>query len=182
MKLLLWLAAASFVVASPSLAEDAGEKVWHLYHGDDPAATLAVMEAAEVDSDEPYWSLSLSCSFDQPWELTVSDVDERALGETIADGGPVTFSFVVDGNADGPLGGYFPTLRFGEMFGEWEYSVPLDLDMLGAMEAAGTLAVTGTGVDLPLPETGMKEAIGEFRALCEGYQKMGEEMPKGGNP
>ena len=167
-------------VSAPLFAEaqEVRDNVWHLYHGDDTAATLVVIDRAELESEEPYWLLSLQCSFDEEWILTLADVDERTLGQTIADGGPVILSFVVDGTPSSMgLGSIFPELRFSEMFGEWEYLAPFDLDMVDELAAAKTLAIEGTGAQYALPSEGAS-AIGEFRTLCARYEKMAEEMPK----
>ena len=65
-----------------------------------------------------------------------------------------------------PLSGYFPEITFGQMFGEWEYSFPFDLITLDDLGAAGSLAVTGTGVDFALPSDGTVKAFAAFKALC----------------
>ena len=148
----------------PALADDL---VWQLYRDDGPGGTLAVMDKGELESPEPYWHLAFQCIPGEDWTMIVGDIDTSALAAVINDDGPAEVSFVVDGELGGHgLGGYFPDIRFGEMFGEWEYWIPLDLDMLRQLAAAKTLAIKGTGVDHALPSEGLAETFGKFVDAC----------------
>jgi hypothetical protein len=159
-------------------AEEAKNYVWHVYHGEDPAASLAVVDKAEVDADEAYWPFFIQCSVDEPWTMTVAGVDAKALGAAIAAGTPVDFAFIIDGKSDaGDTGGYFPELSFSQMDGEWDYSVEWDLSVLNRLLAAKTLAIKGTGVDKALPTEGMAEALNAFKGLCASFENEGEIAP-----
>jgi hypothetical protein len=179
MKLLLRVAGVAAILPIwAAHAEEAKNYVWHVYHGADPAASLAVVDKAEVDADEAYWPFFIQCSIDEPWTMTVAGVDAKTLGAAIAAGTPVDFAFIIDGKSgEGDAGGYFPELSFSQMDSEWDYSVEWDLSMLNRLLTAKTLAVKGTGVDKPLPSEGMAAALTEFKGLCESFENEGETAP-----
>ena len=167
------LATVALTASLTAQAQEVQDNIWHLYHGDDLAATLVVIDRAELESPEPYFALSFQCTPDEEWELVVANVDERTLGETIADGGPVILSFVLDGApSSGGLGSIFPELRFSEMFGEWEFTAPFDLAMVEELAAAKSVAIEGTGAQYALPEEGLAAAVTEFRTICAKYEEM----------
>lgn len=165
MRLTLVLPVIVAMLAGPALAEDGD--IWRVYPVEGGGGSLAALAASEVDSPEPYWRFVMTCISGEPWNATVAGIDPAALGAAIAGGGEVKVAVVADGNPDkAPLSGYFPEIRFGEMFGEWEYSFPFDLVTLDDLGTAKSLAVAGTGVAFPLPAAGTAEALSEFKALC----------------
>ena len=87
---------------------------------------LRVVDKAEVEADEAYWPFLMQCSFDEPWTMTVADVDAKALGADDRRRRRRSISLHRRRQADAArLGGDFPDLRFSQMDGEWEYSVEL---------------------------------------------------------
>jgi hypothetical protein len=151
--------------ATPTVAESAD--VWRVYAVEGGGGSIAALAASEVDSPEPYWRFAMNCIPGESWEAIVSGIDAAALGGAIAAGDAVQVSVIADGDPDKvPLSGYSPEINFGEMYGEWEYTVSFDLITLDDLGVAGSLAVTGTGVDFALPSAGTAEAFAEFKALC----------------
>lgn len=158
--------------AMPAFAQDGD--VWRVYPVEGGGGSIAALAASEVDSPEPYWRFAMTCIPGEPWDATVSSVDAAALGAAIASGGAVQVSVIADGDPNRtPLSGYFPEISFGQMYGEWEYSFPFDLITLDELGGAGTLAVTGTGVDFALPSDGTAKAFAAFKALCEALPPPG---------
>jgi hypothetical protein len=156
------------VFSAPAAAADL---IWHLYAAE-AGGTLAVMEQSELESPEPYWPLALQCNPGENWTMTVAGIDGKLLGAAISAGEPPMFSFIVDGEDAGHgLGGYSPTIAFSEMFGEWEYSVPISLDTIRSFSDIATLAITGTGLDMKLPTDGLDAAINKFIAICAPLQQ-----------
>lgn len=161
----LGLAIALVGGTAPAFAQDGD--VWRVYPIEDGGGSLAALAADEVDSPEPYWRFAMSCIPGEPWDVTVSGIDAAALGAAITGGEPVQVAVTADGDPDKVLlSGYFPEITFGEMFGEWEYSFSFDLVALDDLSAAGSLAVSGTGVAFALPSEEAGPAFAEFRALC----------------
>lgn len=164
---------ALMLAAAPAAAE---ELVWHFYPAE-PGGTLAVMDKGELESPEPYWHVAIQCIPGEDWTLTVGVADAAALGAAIAEGGPAVLSLKAEGTpGGGDYGDLFPDLRFGEMYGEWEYTVPVGPEMLAELGAAKSLALTGTGIDLKLPSEGMADAFASLNAACGA---LGEGAPKG---
>ena len=154
----------AMLLAAP-IASQAAD-VWHVYPSDSGGGTIAVLDAGEVESPEPFWRFAMSCFADEPWQAVVSGVDAAALGAAIAEGADITIAVIGDGDESMELlSGYYPELRFSHMFGEWEYTTEFDLSTIDSLAAAGTLKVKGTGVDFPLPSGGAKD-LTAFKALC----------------
>lgn len=142
--------ALALLFATPALAEDGD--VWRVYPVEGRGGSIAALAASEVDSPEPYWRFAMTCIAGERWRATLSGVDAAALGGAIAAGADVQVSVIADGDPNKvPLSGYFPEVTFGQMYGEWEYSIPFDLITLDELGAAASLAVSGTGVDFALP-------------------------------
>lgn len=156
------LALAALSLAGPAAADDL---VWHFYPAE-AGGTLAVMERSELESPEPYWHVSFQCIPDEDWTLGVADIDAKALAAAIADSGPALVDFAAGDGGDGLFGGFFPELFFGQMYGEWEYSVPIDISTLETLAGQKSLRVIGTGVDLKLPEAGMADGFAALITAC----------------
>ena len=154
------------VLLAAPVASQAAD-VWHVYPSDFGGGTIAVLDAGEVDSSEPFWRFAMRCFADEPWQAVVSGVDAAALGAAIAQNADITVAVIGDGDGSMELlSGYYPNIRFDHMFGEWEYTTEFDLSAIDSLAAAGTLQVKGTGVDFPLPSGGAKDLMA-FKALCE---------------
>lgn len=152
-------------LAAPALAQ--ADDIWRVYPLEGGGGSLAALPADEVDSPEPYWRFVMTCIPGEQWTAAVSGVEPAVLGAAIASGEAVQVSIIADGDPDKmPLSGYFPEITFGQMYGEWEYAVPFDLFTLDELEGAGSLAVSGTGVDFALPSAGTAEAFAEFKVRC----------------
>jgi hypothetical protein len=161
----LGLAVVIMALAVPAAA--ANDDIWRVYPVDGGGGTIAALPPGEADSPEPYWGFSMTCLPSQDWTATVSGIDAKALANAISSGESITVAVIADDNPDRtPISGYFPSISFGEMYGEWEYAFPFGLDSLDELGSAETLAVKGTGVDFGLPSKGTEEAFSKFRALC----------------
>jgi len=161
----LGLAAMIMALAAPASAAD-GE-IWRVYPVDGGGGTIAALAPGEADSPEPYWGFSMTCLPSQDWTANVSGIDAKALANAIAGGDSITVAVIADDNPDRtPISGFFPTISFGQMYGEWEYAFSFDLDSLDELGSAETLAVKGTGVDFSLPTDGTEDAFSKFRGLC----------------
>ena len=147
------------------MAEDGD--VWRVYPVEGGGGSIVAIAPSEIDLPEPYWRFAMTCISGETWDATVSGIDAAALGAAIAGGEAVQVSVSADGDPNKvPLSGFFPEISFGEMYGEWEYSMTFDLVTLDDLGAAGSLAVNGTGVDFGLPSEGTAKAFAEFKALC----------------
>ena len=161
--------AALSLAGVPAAAE---ELVWQFYPAE-AGGSLAVMDRSELESPEPYWHLAFLCIPGEDWTMTVAGIDAAALGAAIAGSGPAVLSLKAEGApGGGDYGGLFPELRFGEMYGEWEYTVTIGPEMLAELGAAKSLSVTGTGIDLKLPAEGMAEAFASLNAACAALPAM----------
>ena len=157
--------AVALLFATPSMAEDGD--VWRVYPVDGGGGSIAALAVSEVDSPEPYWRFAMTCISGERWRVSVSGVDAAALGGAIAAGDALQVAVTADRDPDKvPLSGYFPEITFGQMYGEWEYSFPFDLITLDELGMAGSLTVSGTGVDFALPSEGTGKAFAAFKALC----------------
>jgi hypothetical protein len=161
----LGLASVFLSFATSAVAQEGD--VWRVYPVEGGGGSIAAMAASEVESPEPYWRFAMTCIAGETWDATVSGIDAKALGQAIAAGNAVQVSVIADGDPNKVvLSGYSPEINFGEMYGEWEYSVSFDLVTVDDLGAAGSLAVGGTGVDFALPAAGTAQAFAEFKALC----------------
>lgn len=159
-------------VLATTLAAQAAD-VWHVYPSDFGGGTIAVLDADEVDSSEPFWRFAMRCFADERWQAVVSGVDAAALGAAIAQNADVTVAVIGDGDEGMELlSGYYPAISFDHMFGEWEYTTEFDLSTIDSLAAAGSLVVKGTGVDFPLPSDGAKDLMA-FKALCAALPGQG---------
>lgn len=151
----------------------AAETIWHFYPGDPAGGSLAVIEKGEIESPEPHWEFALGCYPGTDWTMTVAGIDPAKLGAAITAGEPPMFSLVVDGEVGGRgLGSYFPSITFGQMFGEWEYQYLIDKGTIDEMSAASSLGVSGTGVEVAYPGEGFKEGIAALRDACGKLEMM----------
>lgn len=163
-------AVAAFGGAMLGSAGARADDIWHLYNSDEPTAFLAVVESDTVDEPENHYPFSMACSAYGEWLMVVSDVDARALGESIASGGLPAFSFVLDGVGGEGDGDYYPSINFGEMEGVWEYSIIWGFGLLDQLASANDIKLTGVGVDMTLPSEGKAEAFEAFKAACDGIE------------
>jgi hypothetical protein len=135
------------------------------------------MDKGELESPEPYWRLAFQCIPGEDRTMTVAGIDTAVLGAAIAESGPAVPALKAAGApGGGDNGGLFPELRFGELYGEWEYVVPIGPEMLAELGAAKSLSVTGTGIDMKLPTEGMAEAFASLNAACAALE---DGAPKG---
>lgn len=161
--------------AAPSVAATASGYVWKSFGGDGASASLLVIDKNNADDPEAHYKFYLGCTVSEPWTMNISDVDNKALGQAIADNKQPTFQLVVNGKAEGEEGAYTPDIIFNQEDSVWEFSTNWDLSLLDPMLAATEIAITGTGVDLTLPTEGMKDAITQFKADCEALQATTDE-------
>jgi hypothetical protein len=148
-------------------AAAAGDLTWVFNH-DDTAGYAGVVATADKDKEEPHYSFLLSCSQEDDWALYLSDLDVKALGDTIAKNEQPSFTLVsTKGGKSETSDPYYPELSYNQEEARWEYSADWDTDMLAKLVGADRLAIKGTGVDLPLPTQAMQDSLGKLKAFCD---------------
>jgi hypothetical protein len=159
-------------------AWEAHNYIWHVYHDDEPTASLAMVDQAEVDAEDAYWPFFMRCSLGEPWTAVISGIDAKELGNAIATHQPVGFSFVVDGKTSDDEGGrYVPELSFSQLDGEWNYLIEWDFTLLNRLARANTLAIRGTGLDKSLPSEGLAAAFTWFEKVCGSFDDGRNPIP-----
>ena len=166
-----WQGVCSVVLASVAAmgvgAADAGKLVWK-FQQDDRSASIAVVNARDVDNPEADYPFYMECTAEGDDTTIVSDVDAKALGKAIAAGSVPSFWYVLDGKKHDETGGEIGDIRYDQMAGEWQYIVyGANPDML---LTATTAKVAGTGVNLDLPTDKFRKSIMAFKAACEKLQ------------
>jgi hypothetical protein len=166
------IALAAFAVPATS-----DNLVWRTTLGDG-YAFVGVVAADEADSEEPTYPFSMVCSLETRDETVVSGIDAKALGAAIANDEVPSFRFVLDGVANDDTGGEVADIRFGQMYGDWEYVVYGEFS--GLLRDAKTVSIAGVGIKLDLPAAGMSEALTKFGDACGSLDDGGGEGPSDG--
>jgi hypothetical protein len=139
---------------------------------DEESAFLGLVDPADKDKDEADYPFYMSCASTGDETTVVSDIDAKALGESIAKGDVPTFSYVLDGQPD-EEGGQVADIRFDEMGGVWQYIVNgADYDTL---LTAKTIKITGVGVDLDLPQADLAKSLQQFKDACDNLVSGGDD-------
>ena len=155
-----------------------GDYIWKVFGGDGAPASLLVIDKSRADDPEAHYKFFLSCTAAEPWIMNVSEVDAKALGKAIADGGQPSFGLVLDGKTE-DSGGYKPDIIYNQADSVWEYSTSWDLSLLDALSLATEIGIKGTGVDMKLPPEGMAAALSRFKADCNALQATTDEGESG---
>ncbi len=161
---------AAFVLGGLNPAY-AAELTWQ-FSQDDESAFLGAVDSAAKQGDESYL-FYMSCAATGDETTVISNVDPKALGESIAKGGVPSVSYLLDGQPQDDAGGAVADIRFDEMSGSWQYMIAgADYDL---MLTAKTIKVEGVGVDLQLPDKDLNASLQKLKAACDGLLSTGED-------
>ena len=154
---------AAFVLGGLNPAH-AANLVWQ-FSQDDESAFLGVVDSAAKEGDESY-PFYMSCAATGDETTVISNVDPKALGESIAKNEVPAISYLLDGQQQDDTGGVVADIRFDEMSGSWQYLIAgADYDLL---LTAKTVRIKGVGVDLALPEQDMTASLQKLKDACDG--------------
>jgi hypothetical protein len=79
--------------------------------------------AADKKSEEPHYSILITCSHEDDWAMYISDLDVKALGDMIAKNEQPTFSIAsTKAGKTESSEPYYPDIGFNQAEGRWEYS------------------------------------------------------------
>jgi hypothetical protein len=163
-------------------AAAANDLVWVFDH-DESAGYAGVVSAAEKSNPEPHYSFLITCSQEDDWALYISDLDVKALGDTIAKNQQPSFTITSTkaGKADTSQP-YYPDISFNQEEAHWEYTTMWDIGMLDHLVGVEQVAVKGTGLDLRLPTEAMQDSLGKLKGFCASLNSSndsGNAQPKG---
>ena len=147
-------------------ASAANDLIWVFDH-DDTSGYAGVIAAADKNSEEPHYSILITCSQEDDWALYISDLDVKALGDTIAKNQQPTFtiSSTKAGKTE-TSEPYYPDISFNQEEARWEYSTIWDIGILDHLIDADQIALKGTGIDTTLPTQTMKESLTKLKGFC----------------
>jgi hypothetical protein len=150
----------------------AAAPVWQ-FSQDEESAFLGIGDPAVSDSEADY-PFYMSCASTGDETTVVSDIDAKALGESIAKGDVPSFTYLLDGEKQDDSGGEVADIRFDEMAGVWQYIVNgADYDLL--LTAEKSIKVNGVGIDLDLPQKDMKTSLQQFKDACDALISGGDD-------
>jgi hypothetical protein len=161
-------------------AHAAGQLEWRFDH-DEGAGFLGVVNSVEADNPKPHYPFLMTCSTEDEWSIYISDIDVKALGETIAKNEQPTFLIATtkDGKTTESQA-YYPDISYNQEEAKWEYSSTWDTTTLDHLAEVEEIRVKGTGLDNALPKTGMAEAIKGFKDFCAALDTGGGGDAGGG--
>lgn len=165
-------------VAGIGSAAAAGDQIWVFDH-DEAAGYAGVMAAADKDKEEPHYSILITCSQEDDWSIYISDLDVKALGDTIAKNQQPTFtiSSTKAGKTD-TSEPFMPDISFNQDESRWEYSTTWEISLLDHLVDADQIALKGTGLDATEPTQSMKESLGKLKAFCTSLTADESGTPK----
>jgi hypothetical protein len=147
-------------------ASAANDLIWVFDH-DETSGYAGVIAAADKNTEEPHYSILITCSQEDDWALYISDLDVKALGDTIAKNEQPTFTIAsTKAGKTESSEPYYPDVSFNQEEARWEYSTIWDIGILDHLVDADQIALKGTGVDSTLPTQAMKESLGKLKAFC----------------
>jgi hypothetical protein len=155
-------------------ASAAGDLIW-IYDHDEASGYAGVIAAADKKSEEPHYSILITCSQEDDWAMYISDLDVKALGDTIGKNGQPTFtiSSTKAGKTE-TSEPYYPDISYNQEESRWEYSTIWDIGILDHLIDADQMALKGTGLDAPLPTEGMKDSLSKLKAFCGSLNSGGD--------
>jgi hypothetical protein len=149
----------------------AAELVWQ-FGQDSESAFLGAADSSAKEGNENF-PFYMSCAATGDETTVISNVDAKALGESIAKGGVPSVSYLLDGQPQDDTGGAVADIRFDELSGSWQYMIAgADYDLL---LTAKTVKVKGVGVDLQLPDKDLNPSLQKLKAACDGLLSTGED-------
>jgi hypothetical protein len=168
-------------VAGLGTASAAGDLIWVFDH-DDTSGYAGVIAAADKNSEEPHYSMLITCSQEDDWALYISDLDVKALGDTIAKNQQPTFtiSSTKAGKTE-TSEPYYPDVSFNQEEARWEYSTIWDIGILDHLIDADQISLKGTGLDTTLPTQSMKESLTKLKAFCASLNSGEQSNPPAPN-
>jgi hypothetical protein len=147
-------------------ASAASDLTWVFDH-DETAGYAGVVSAAEKDKPEPHYSFLITCSAEDDWALYISDLDVKALGDTIAKNQQPSFTITSSkaGKAE-TSEPYYPDVSFNQQEARWEYQTMWDIGMLEHLVGVDQVSVKGIGLDVLLPTQAMQDSLGQLKGFC----------------
>ena len=147
-------------------ASAASDLTWVFDH-DETAGYAGVVSAADKDKPEPHYALIITCSADDDWALYISDLDVKALGDTIAKNQQPSFT-ITSTKAGKPETSepYYPDISFNQQEARWEYQTMWDIGMLEHLVGADQVSVKGIGLDVALPTAAMQDSLAKLKGFC----------------
>lgn len=158
--------AAGEAATNPPAADAVKDQIWVFDH-DEASGYAGVIAAADKSSEEPHYSILITCSQEDDWAMYISDLDVKALGDTIAKNQQPTFA--VSSTKAGKTETsepYFPDIAYNQEETRWEYSTIWDIGILDHLADADQMALKGTGLDVTLPTQSMKESLSKLKTFC----------------
>jgi hypothetical protein len=153
---------AAFVLGGLAPA-NAADLVWQ-FSQDDESAFLGVVDAAAKQGQENY-PFYMSCAATGDETTVVSNVDPKALGESITKGEVPSITYLLDGQQQDNSGGEAADIRYDEMSSSWQYLIAgADYDLL---LTAKSVKVKGVGVDLQLPDKDLAASLQKLKDACD---------------
>jgi hypothetical protein len=165
-------------LAGIGTASAAADQIWVFDH-DEAAGYAGVMAAADKNKEEPHYAILITCSQEDDWAIYVSDLDVKALGDTIAKNQQP--SFTISSTTAGKTETsepYYPDISFNQEEARWEYSTVWDISMLDHLANADQMALKGTGIDVTEPTQSMKETLGKLKTFCTSLNADESGTPK----
>jgi hypothetical protein len=170
---------AALVLGGLSPANAATNYIWQ-FSQDDESAFLGMVDANAKEGDEDY-PFYMSCAATGDETTVISNLDAKALGESIAKGDVPSVSYLLDGQQQDDTGGQVADIRFDEMSGTWQYIIAgADYDLLLTAKA---VKVKGVGIDLDLPQKDMAQSLQKLKDACDALLSSddGSDSENGGD-
>jgi hypothetical protein len=163
-------------------ASAANDLIWVFDH-DETAGYAGVVSAADKNKPVPHYSFLVTCSQEDDWALYISDLDVKALGDTISKNQQPSFTITSTkaGKAE-TSEPYYPDISFNQEEVRWEYSTMWDIGMLDHLVGVEQVAVKGTGLDVTLPTEAMQDSLGKLKGFCASLNsgnESGSKQPNG---
>ena len=123
-------------------AAAANDLIWVFDH-DETAGYAGVVSAADKNNPAPHYSFLITCSQEDDWALYISDLDVKALGDTIGKNQQPSFTItsIKAGTAE-TSEPYYPDISFNQEETRWEYSTAWDISMFDHLVGVEQVAVT----------------------------------------
>ena len=164
--------------AGAGSASAANDLIWVFDH-DEASGYAGVIAAADKNSEEPHYSILLTCSQEDDWAMYISDLDVKALGDTIGKNEQPTFtiSSTKTGKTE-TSEPYYPDISYNQEESRWEYSTIWDIGILDHLVDADQMVVKGTGLNATLPADGMKDSLSKLKTFCASLNADETGAPK----
>jgi hypothetical protein len=165
-------------------ASAASDLTWVFDH-DEAAGYAGVVSAADKNNPEPHYPLLITCSAEDDWALYISDLDVKALGDTIAKNQQPSFTITsTKAGKSETSEPYYPDISFNQQEARWEYQMMWDIGMLDHLLGADQVSVKGVGLNLTLPSEAMRDSLGKLKGFCTSLNAGDQSgsKPSNGSP